>query len=146
MTEDQKALVTETWRKVVPIADKAASLFYGRLFELEPGLKRLFVNTAMDAQRTKLVAALGSVVDGLDRLEEVVPVLEDLGRRHVGYGVRDEHYDTVGEALLWTLEAGLGEAWTAEVKSAWAAAYTTVSGVMSKAARDSGAGTLIAAR
>jgi hemoglobin-like flavoprotein len=134
MTPQQKMLIHNSWRQVVPIADIAAKMFYDRLFEIDPGLRPLFVRTDMATQRTKLVQALATVVGALDQVEDIVPVLEDLGRRHAGYGVKDSHYDTVGAALLWTLEKGLGEAWTPAVNNAWAAAYTLVATVMRNAA------------
>lgn len=134
MSPDQKVLVQETWRQVVPIADTAASLFYGRLFVIDPSTRPLFAGVDLEKQRQKLIHVLNVVVGALDRIEELVPTIADLGRRHVGYGVSDAHYDSVGEALLWTLEQGLGNAWTAEVKAAWAAAYALLSGVMREAA------------
>ena len=94
----------------------------------------MFAGVDLEKQRQKLIHVLNVVVGALDRIEELVPTIADLGRRHVGYGVRDAHYDSVGEALLWTLEQGLGNAWTAEVKAAWAAAYALLSGVMREAA------------
>jgi hemoglobin-like flavoprotein len=134
MSPDQKALVQETWHQIAPIADTAASLFYGRLFVIDPSTRPLFAGVDLEKQRQKLIHVLNVVVGALDRIEELVPTIADLGRRHVGYGVRDAHYDSVGEALLWTLEQGLGNAWTAEVKAAWAAAYALLSGVMREAA------------
>jgi hemoglobin-like flavoprotein len=134
MSPDQKALVQETWHQIAPIADTAASLFYGRLFVIDPSTRPLFDGVDLEKQRQKLIHVLNVVVGALDRIEELVPTIADLGRRHVGYGVRDAHYDSVGEALLWTLEQGLGNAWTAEVKAAWAAAYALLSGVMREAA------------
>lgn len=136
MTPDQKRLVRETWDQVTPIADSAAKLFYDRLFETDPSVRRLFRDTDMAAQRDKLVATLASVVQNLDYLEILVPTIEDLGRRHVGYGVTDAHYDSVGAALLWTLEQGLCVAWTPDVEAAWTAAYGTVSGIMRRAAAE----------
>jgi len=97
-------------------------------------LQPLFGNTDMAEQRRKLMQALAAVVNGLDNLESLIPVLETLGRNHVRYGVIDRHYDTVGAALLWTLEQGLKDAWTPSVKSAWTIAYGTVAGVMRSAA------------
>jgi len=134
MSPDQKALVKETWCQVEPIADTAASLFYGRLFVIDPSTRPLFAGVAMEKQRKKLLTALSVAVASLDRVEELVPTIQDLGRRHVGYGVTDAHYDSVGEALIWTLEQGLGEAWTAEAEAAWTAAYGLLSGVMREAA------------
>ncbi len=136
MTPQQKSLIRSSWRAVEPIADEAAAMFYDRLFELDPNLRPLFGNSDMSSQRTKLVTALGAVVAGLDRLDRVIPALEDLGRRHAGYGVEDRHYETVGSALLWTLEQGLAEVWNADLEDAWSTAYATVSSVMRDAMRE----------
>ena len=130
MTPQQKSIVQGTWRQVEPIADQAARLFYGRLFELDPDLRKLFAGVDMATQRQKLLLALSGVVGALDRIESVLPQLETLGRRHAGYGVTDRHYETVGSALLWTLEQGLGPAWTADAAAAWTAAYGLVAGAM----------------
>lgn len=135
MTPDQKILVKDTWSKVLPIADTAASLFYARLFETDPSAQPLFNAANMTEQRKKLMQAIGTVVAGLDNLSPLIPVLENLGRKHVTYGVTDTQYDTVGAALLWTLERGLGDAWTPPVMDAWVAAYTAVAGVMRSAAQ-----------
>ncbi|MEQ8699273.1 MAG: globin family protein [Bauldia litoralis] len=136
MTPEQIQRVRESWTAVTPIADTAADLFYQRLFEIDPTTRPLFGATDMAAQRTQLVAALAAVVAGADRPEELVPTLEALGRRHVAYGVEDRHYDSVGAALIWTLEQGLGDGFTEAVREAWTAAYALVSGVMREAARD----------
>jgi len=130
MTPDQKTLVQETWKMAAPNAEAVAQLFYQRLFTLDPAIERLFAGSNMAAQQGKLVQALRVAVEGLDDLDSLVPVIEDLGRRHVGYGVKASHYDTVGAALLWTLQRGLGQAWTAETKAAWTEAYALLAGVM----------------
>jgi hemoglobin-like flavoprotein len=122
---------------VVPIADAAATLFYDRLFVLDASLRPMFEKTDMTEQRRKLMAALAAVVNGLDNLALLIPVLENLGRYHVRYGVTRQHYETVGTALLWTLEQGLKDAWTPAVKVAWTTAYGTVAGVMSNPAASS---------
>jgi hemoglobin-like flavoprotein len=134
MTPVQKDIVQKTWQQVVPIADQAAAMFYDRLFEIDPTVRALFVSTDMVAQREKLVAMLGTAVLNLDKLETVLPAVEALGRRHVAYGVTDSHYESVGAALLWTLEQGLGEAWSADAAAAWGTAYAVLSGVMRSAA------------
>jgi hemoglobin-like flavoprotein len=134
MSPEQKALVKETWRKVAPMADTAARLFYDRLFEIDATTRTLFKTTHFAEQRRKLIQALTLVVQGLDHLEALVPTLADLGRRHAQYGVTDSHYDTVGTALLWTLEQGLGSGWTPEVKAAWSGAYALLADVMREAA------------
>jgi len=129
MTPDQVKLVQQSFGKVAPISEQAAVIFYDRLFEVAPSVKAMFP-TEMKEQRKKLMATLAVVVDGLGNLEAVLPAASALAKRHVSYGAKAEHYPVVGGALLWTLEKGLGEAWTPEVADAWAAAYGTVSGYM----------------
>jgi hemoglobin-like flavoprotein len=133
VTPQQVALVQASFAKVAPIAEEAAALFYGRLFETAPETRALFTDD-MSAQGQKLMAAISTVVTNLDDLGAIVPVAQELAKRHVGYGVRAEHYVPVGAALLWTLEKGLGDDFTADVGAAWAEAYTTVSQVMVAAA------------
>ena len=133
MTPAQKSLVQSTWKQVVPLADAAAIMFYDRLFEIDPTTKPLFRQTDMAHQRKKLIQIIGTAVASLERLDALVPVVEDLGRRHAGYGVDDKHYDSVGAALLWTLERGLGKEWTPEVAEAWTTTYGLLSGVMRRA-------------
>lgn len=133
MTPEQVALVQSSWEKVVPIKEKAAELFYGKLFELDADLKPLFKGDIVE-QGHKLMMMINSVVTKLDKLGEIVPAVQDLGKRHVAYGVKDAHYDAVGAALLWTLGAGLGDAFTDEAKEAWTAAYTTLATAMKDAA------------
>ena len=135
MTDKQKVLVQESFEKVRPIADAAASLFYDRLFTLDPSLRALFRGN-MKEQGQKLMQMIGMAVKGLDKLNELVPAVENLGRRHGGYGVRTEHYETVGTALLWTLEQGLGADFNEDVKDAWATVYGVLAGVMQAAQRD----------
>ena len=130
MTPQQQTLVADSWTQVAPIADQAATIFYTRLFELDPSLRRLFAHTDMAAQRKNLVQTLTVVVRSIDRLDTIVPAVEALGRRHVGYGVRPQDFTTVGQALLDTLAAGLGDAFTPECRRAWAMAYGIVSGIM----------------
>ena len=134
MTPDQIALIQDSFRKVVPIKDPAAKMFYERLFELDPKLKPLF-RTDLREQGQKLMAALAALVGSLTKWERIEPVVRDMGQRHVGYGVKPEHYDTVGQALMWTLEQGLGSDFTAEAKAAWTAAYQTVAATMIDAAK-----------
>ncbi|MEE8188163.1 MAG: globin domain-containing protein [Kiloniellales bacterium] len=137
ISEAQKKLVQESFAKVEPIAEAAAELFYNKLFELNPSLKSLF-KTDMKEQGRKLMATLKVAVKGLDNLEKLVPVVQDLGRRHAGYGVKPPHYTTVATALIWTLEQGLEEAFTAEVKEAWTAVYGLLAETMIAAAKDAG--------
>ena len=135
LTAVQKALVQDSFATIVPIADDAAALFYKRLFELDPSLQAMF-RGSMPEQRKKLMQMITAAVKGLDRLEQLVPVVEDLGRRHAAYGVQDRHYETVGAALLWTLEMGLGAAFTAETKAAWAAVYGLLATTMKDAMKE----------
>ncbi|RCS26137.1 hemin receptor [Polaribacter sp. WD7] len=125
-------LVQETFAKVKPIAPQAAEIFYSKLFELDPKLKPLFPSgsEAMKSQGNKLMTMLGAAVAGLSNIDALIPVLQDLGKRHVNYNVEASHYDTVGAALLATLEAGLGDDFTPEVKDAWSSVYGTMAGVM----------------
>jgi len=129
MTPEQVKLVQESFSKVAPISEQAAVIFYDRLFEVAPGVKAMFP-ADMTEQRKKLMATLAAVVNGLSNLESILPAASALAVRHVSYGARPEHYPVVGGALLWTLEKGLGTAWTPEIASAWTAAYTTLSGYM----------------
>lgn len=130
MTPEKIALVQDSFANVAPIADQAAVLFYDRLFEIAPEVKPMFHEADMAEQRRKLMATLGVVVTGLSRLETVLPAASALAKKHVSYGVKDEHYMLVGSALLWTLEKGLGAAWTPDVAEAWTTAYGTLSGYM----------------
>lgn len=126
MTPDQVKLVQQSFAQVAPIADTAATLFYERLFVIAPEVKPLFRGD-MAQQRNTLMATLAAVVAGLGNIESILPVASALAKRHVGYGVKPEHYKQVGAALIWTLERGLGESWSSELASAWSAAYRTLS-------------------
>lgn len=126
-------LVQTTWQQLQPLREQAAALFYGRLFELDPALRPLFRGD-IQQQGVKLMSALDLVVQGLERLPELLPAVQALARRHAGYGVLPEHYYTVGRALLWTLQEGLGDTATDEVMQAWGAAYTAIAEVMKDAA------------
>src|SRR5260370_15409583 len=129
MTPDQVKLVQQSFAKVAPIADQAAVIFYDRLFEVAPQVKAM-LPADMTEQRKKLMATLSVVVNGLGNLQSILPAASALAQRHVSYGAKPEHYPVVGAALLWTLENGLGDAWTPEVADAWTAAYGTLSGYM----------------
>ena len=135
VTAAQKTLVQTTFSAIAPLADDVAVMFYGRLFEIDPSLRGMF-REDMAEQRKKLMQMLTAAVKGLDRVEQLVPVVQDLGRRHAGYGVADAHYDTVGEALLWTLRKGLGSAFTPQVEEAWATVYGVLANTMREAARE----------
>ncbi len=129
MTPDQIKAVQESFAKVAPISEQAAALFYGRLFEIAPAVKPLFRGD-MKEQGRKLMATLAVVVGGLSNLETILPAASALAKRHVGYGVSAAHYAPVGEALLWTLERGLGSDWTPQLAAAWSTAYGILSTYM----------------
>jgi len=133
MNPEVVQLIQESWAKVTPIAPKAAALFYNNLFTLDPSLKPLFQGN-MEEQGKRLMEMIGTAVHKLNNLETVVPVLQSLGKRHVRYGVQEEHYKTVGAALLTTLSQGLGENFTPPVKEAWTLVYGVMADVMIKAA------------
>lgn len=135
MTPQHIALVRSSFAEVSPIADSAATLFYSRLFELDPSLRRLF-KINIEAQGSKLMNMIAAAVCLLDQPEKLMPVVRNLGQRHAGYGVEDQHYETVGAALLWTLEKGLGPAFTPEVENAWAAVYDALAATMKEAASE----------
>lgn len=134
MTPEQVQLVQTSFAKVEPIAETAAGLFYTRLFELDPSLRPMFTGD-MDEQGRKLMRMIGIVVNNLTRLETIVVAITRLGEKHATYGVKDQDYATVAEALLWTLEKGLGADWNPTLAEAWTVAYTTLAGVMQDAAR-----------
>ncbi|HEY1294440.1 MAG TPA: globin family protein [Chloroflexota bacterium] len=129
MTPEQKDLVQESFALVAPIGDQAGELFYARLFQLDPSLRALFRGDIREQSR-KLMHMLAVAVRGLDDLDSIVPAVQALGRRHVGYGVTQSHFDTVAAALLSTLEIGLGPHFTSEVRQAWVAVYALLSGTM----------------
>jgi hemoglobin-like flavoprotein len=129
MTPDQVKLVQQSFARVAPISEAASVLFYDRLFEIAPSVRGMFPDD-MTEQRKKLMQMLAVVVSGLGNLETILPAASALAKRHVGYGAKAEHYPVVGSALLWTLERGLGDAWTPETAAAWTTAYGTLSGYM----------------
>jgi len=135
MNSQEIALIKSSFQKIAPVADQAAAIFYARLFELDPSLRALFRGD-MAGQGRQLMQLLGLAVNGLDRLEVLAPVIRQLGMRHAGYDVRDEHYESVGEALLWTLGKGLGAEFTAEMQAAWARVYWLIAETMKAGARD----------
>jgi methyl-accepting chemotaxis protein len=133
MNSDSVSLVQESWKEVIPIAPRAAELFYQNLFGLDPGLRPLFRGD-MTAQGEKLVQMIGVAVGKLDDLDTLLPVLQNLGKRHAGYGVKDHHYESVAAALLATLAQGLGEKFTSAMKQAWIRAYDLIATSMMQAA------------
>jgi hemoglobin-like flavoprotein len=133
MTPEQVRLVQSSFAKVAPIAATAADLFYDRLFAIAPELRPLFPADLAE-QKKKLMQMLATAVANLHQVETIIGAIEELGRRHAGYGVAEADYEPVGAALLWTLEQGLGEAFTPQVKEAWAKTYVTVAAAMTAAA------------
>ena len=133
MTPEIKREVKDSWSKVVPIADVAGKLFYTNLFEADPSLKPLFKGN-MEEQAAKLTSMITSAVARLDNLDVLVPILTSMGKRHNGYGVKPEHYETVGAALLKTLEQGLGDSFTKETRHAWTVVYGVMAETMMAAA------------
>lgn len=138
MTPEQIAHVQNTFKMVLPIKETAAKLFYDRLFALDPDLRSMFKGD-MAEQGRKLMEVLATAVGNLEKLDEILPIVQALGERHAGFGVKPEHYNTVGEALIWTLEQGLTDTFTTEVKEAWVAVYSALSSVMQDAAADKAA-------
>ena len=134
-TEKDLSLVIKTFDQVVPIAGLAADLFYDRLFEIAPGLRSMFPQDMRD-QKRKLFVMLATAVQGLNDLDRLVPQVKALGARHAGYGVRSEHYAIVGQALIWTLERGLGKAFTPQVEWAWTRVYSLLATVMQQGAKE----------
>ena len=133
MTPGHIRVVQSTWVKVLPVKDTASQLFYERLFATDPSLRALF-GSDMRQQGEKLMHVIDAAVNGLSRLEGIVAAIQELGRRHAGYGVKDHHYDTVGAALLWTLGKTLGAEFTAEAKDAWATVYGVLASTMREGA------------
>ena len=130
LSTENEVLIQRSWEKVLPIADLAADLFYEKLFAKNPDIAALFEGTDMNSQKNKLIHALSGVIASIEQLENILPLLADLGQRHTAYGVEPVHYDDVGLALIETLETGLGEHWNSAIKSAWCELYGIVSHVM----------------
>jgi len=134
MTEEQIKLVRASFEKIGRVSEEAAVLFYARLFELDPKLRRLF-KPDMGEQRLKLMQMLEAAVNGLGRLDELLPAVREMGARHASYGVEDHHYETVASALLYTFECALDAEYTTEMKEAWTAVYELLATTMKDASR-----------
>ena len=134
METNDIAHVQRTWEMVLGDGDDLARTFYDRLFTTDPSLRQLFAETDMAEQRKKVMQIITVAVRGLGKLNELTPAVEALGRAHAGYGVKNEHYQTVGAALAWTLAQRLGPAFTPEVREAWTRTYVTLAGIMQRAA------------
>jgi hemoglobin-like flavoprotein len=135
MTTEEISRLKSSFQKITPIADQAAALFYARLFELDPALRELF-HGDMGEQGRKLMQMVGFAVNGIDRLETLAPAVRQLGRRHASYHVKASFYETVGTALLWTLEKGLGPDSTQETRAVWAKTYWLLAETMKAGTRD----------
>lgn len=135
MTKEQINLVEDSWDFIVLNTNEAGRIFYGKLFELDPSLKELFKDD-IDSQARKLVSLITFVVHKLNNLDSVINDVVALGKRHADYKVKESHYDTVAEALLWTLEKALKERWTPEMRRAWIAVYLVLSTTMMKAMKE----------
>ena len=133
MTPEQTRLLRESWTTIEQHADTYAESFYARLFELDPNARALFASTDMAAQRQKFITMLGAIVRVLDDPDHLVPEVAALGRRHAGYGVRGPDYETVGQALLWMLEHGLGDRFDDHVRIAWGEGYRLLGALMQRA-------------
>ena len=133
MRPGTERVVRESWAQFEPVAVESAAFFYEKLFELDPEAERLFAKTDMVAQGHKVMRMFAQIVHNLGQPDTLVAEVADLGRRHVGYGVQDHQYDSVGIALLWTLERGLGPSFTDEVRDAWTEAYLLLSTVLRRA-------------
>jgi nitric oxide dioxygenase len=135
MNQDIIIQVQQSFKQVVPIADKVGPMFYARLFETQPSLRPMFAED-IQPQARKLVQMLALVVNSLHKLDAILPAVDDLARRHKSYGVVDAHYPVVGETLIWTLEQGLGDAFTPQVKNAWTTAFDALSSMMITATKE----------
>ena len=133
MTPEQAKLVTDSFRKLLPMASVTADLFYYRLFETTPEVRSLFPHDLM-AQKKIFITMLSAMVTNLNEFEKIAPVVEDLGMRHADYGVVAKHYEPFGAALLWALGECLGGDFTPPVRTAWTKAYRTLAGTMTRAA------------
>ena len=134
MTDEQIILIKRSFEKIAPITEQAAALFYAKLFDLNPNLHRLFKGD-MKEQGRKLMQVIAYAVESLERIDALVPQVRALGARHADYGVDERDYETVGTALLWTLEKALGREFTAEMKEAWAAVYGLLAQTMKDGSR-----------
>lgn len=136
LTQSQVKIVRDSFERLRSISDTVAEIFYNRLFELDPSLKSLF-HHEMGEQRSKLMDAIALVVENLEDLRTIEPVIRELALRHVSYGVESRNYETVGEALLWSFEKALTPNFTQETRGAWVAAYGRLSTLMKAASINS---------
>ena len=143
LTPQQKRLVRSTWALVKPMQEDTPRLFYDRRFEIDPSTRPLFASTDMAEQGKKLMQMINVTVAGLERLDAIRSAVKDLGRRHADFGVKEEHYESVGAALLWTLRQGLVEEFTPEVEEAWTETYGMLTAIMKDGAAAAQHGSLL---
>ncbi|NBB23288.1 hemin receptor [Runella sp. CRIBMP] len=134
MNDQQKKLVQSSFARIVPKSEYAAQVFYTRFFELVPEVKHLF-KSELKTQGIKLFQVISFTVCSLDNMDELLPLLQDLGQKHVKYGAKEQHYQYIGEALLWTLEKVLKSDFTPEIQQAWIDVYSVMSAAMIEAAQ-----------
>ncbi|WP_037577248.1 globin family protein [Sporocytophaga myxococcoides] len=135
INDTQISLVKKSWESAYKIQDVAGPLFYNRLFEIAPEVRYMFAQTNLQEQSKKLFQMLNYIIQRLHNLDDIIDEVASLAGRHVKYGVKERHYQIVGEALLWTLEKGLGELWNSETKESWVKTYTILSSAMIGASR-----------
>ena len=135
LTARQIELVQNTWGFVLTNTKEAREIFYDRLFTIDPSLRSLF-KTDVQSQSALLIGMISFAVKKLNNIGEIVADVKALGVRHKNYNVKAEHYGTVAEALLWTLEKGLGEQWNEETKTAWVEVYTLLATTMQAGANE----------
>jgi hemoglobin-like flavoprotein len=129
LSADEIERVRNSFDRLWPMSSRTADLFYERLFEIAPGVRPMF-RPDMDEQKRKFISTLAVIVGTLDDTTRLVPLTVALARQHSDYGIQAKHYDVVGQALLWSLEQGLGQDWTPSLADSWSKAYGIVSGFM----------------
>jgi hemoglobin-like flavoprotein len=134
MTDSNILAVKNSWSYIMFQSEEFSGLFYQKLFELNPSLRHLFKGN-IEEQGSKLMRMLTMIIARLQRLQDIETEVKALGHRHVGYGTRPEHYQTVGQALLWSLENALGDRWSEETRKAWTEAYTIMANTMLQGAQ-----------
>lgn len=144
MTPEQKALVKSTWRSVSLFSDRAADIFYDKLFELDGSLRVIFKND-LGEQKRKLIQSLGFVVSNLNSPATLLPVMQHFGRRHTIYGAQPTLVASASEAFLFMLKQGLGSQFTSEVQGAWSALLQYLLNIILDAAREGVANPRVAA-
>lgn len=136
ISPQERMLVQDSFDKLMVNSDKTADLFYSHLFEIAPDLKPLFANANMGEQGSKLLTMIAAVVRSLNDFHRVLPAIQEMGERHVAYGVKKEHYPLLGESLLWTLEQSLGDGFTPATKEAWTNVYNSIADIATQGVYD----------